>query len=300
MRHTWHPSQVGRGRARFADSFRGWFGHFSSVTHFIVWLTALFYIAQLVCEFLRFNYPGTDGAPVGVIPFVLGLNAARVAHGFVWQPLTYVLVHDGIWHILFNLLLLWWFGREVESFIGPKAFTRLYLMAGAFGGALWLAFNLASPEPLVGASAAVLGCVIAFATLFPERELTFLLFFVFPVTLRAKYLALIAVAVDLVPLLTHQATNVGHLAHLGGAAVGYLFIKGLGYGTTPGWLRWIQTTRPRRYPKPTPVPPTAQDFMSKEIDPILDKISREGMQSLTRQERKTLESAKDLLQQKKR
>ena len=295
----WQHTPASRG-TQFAESFRGWFGRFGSVTHFIVWLTAFVFITQLGCDLFRVTFPGEDGLPVGAVQFVLGLNAARVAHGFVWQPLTYVLVHDGIWHILFNLLMLWWFGREVESFIGPKAFTRLYILAGVVGGALWLAFNLAEHSPLVGASAAVLGCVIAFATLFPERELTFLVFFVFPVTLRAKYIALIAIAVDLVPLLTHQTTNVAHLAHLGGAAVGYLYIKALGYGTVPGWLHWVQETRPRRYPKPTPVPPTRENFISTEIDPILDKISREGMQSLTRQERKKLESAKDLLQQKKR
>ena len=301
MRHTWHQSPASRSRERFAESFRGWFGRFGSVTHFIVWLTALVFIAQLVCGLFRLNFTTNEtGTPVGVLTFVLGLNAAQLAHGFIWQPLTYILVHDGIWHIICNLLMLWWFGREVESFIGPKAFTRLYLLAGALGGGFWLAFNLTEHYPLVGASAAVLGCVIAFATLFPERELTFLVFFVFPVTLRAKYIALIAIAVDLVPVLTHQITNVAHLAHLGGAAVGYVFIKALGYGTTPGWLHWVQTTRPRRYPKPTPVPPTRADFIRTEIDPILDKISREGMHSLTRQERKTLESAKDLLQQKRR
>ena len=302
MRHTWHPSQVGRGRARFADSFRGWFGHFGSVTHFIVWLTAIVFIGQLVCDLFRWELVTGAGSPVNAVSFILGLNGERLSNGFIWQPVTYMLVHDanGILHILINLLLLWWFGREVESFIGPKAFTRLYLLAGGFGGALWLAFNWHAHVPLIGASAAVLGCVIAFATLFPERELTFLVFFVFPVTLRAKYLALIAIAVDLVPLLTHQTTNVAHLAHLGGAAVAYVFIKALGYGTTPDWLRWIQTTRPRRYPKAPPRPPLPEDFIRTEIDPILEKISREGMQSLTRQERKTLESAKDLLQQKRR
>ncbi|MEI8314722.1 MAG: rhomboid family intramembrane serine protease [Verrucomicrobiota bacterium] len=299
MRHTWHPSQIGRSRERFADSFRGWFGRFGSVTHFIVWLTALVFIAQLACKLFRLDFAGEDGTPVGVVQFIFGLNAARVAHGFVWQPLTYLLVHDGIWHIIFNLLMLWWFGREVESFIGPKAFTRLYLLAGGFGGAFWLVCNLAEHSPLVGASAAVLGCVIAFSTLFPERELTFLIFFVLPVTLRAKYIALIAIAVDLVPVLTHQTSNIAHLAHLGGAAVGYVFIKALGYGTTPRWLQWLQTTQPRRYPKSTSSPTTREDFIRTEIDPILDKISREGMQSLTRQERKTLESAKDLLQKKR-
>ena len=223
-----------------------------------------------------------------------------MAQGFIWQPLTYMLLHTGIWHILVNLLMLWMFGREVEYFIGPKAFTRLYVMAGLLGGALWMLCNLHNSGPLVGASAAVLGCVIAFATLFPERELTFLVFFILPVTIRAKYMALIAIAFDLAPLLTHQTTNVAHLAHLGGAALGYVYIKGLGYGTTPRWLLWLQNMKPQPAPTPSARPLSRDEFMRNQVDPILDKISREGMQSLTRQERKILESAKDFLQKQQR
>ena len=277
MRSTWQPSPIWHRRERFTESFRGWFGRFRSVTHFIVWLTAVMFIGQLVGDLFRWEFANENA-----LTFIFGLNADRLVHGFIWQPLTYMLLHAGLWHILINLLLLWAFGREVEYFIGPRAFAQLYLFAGILGGALWLAFNFATPVPLIGASAAVLGCVIAFATLFPERELTFLIFFVLPVTLRAKYIALIAIALDLVPLLTHQVTNVAHLAHLGGAVVGYFYIKALGYGTTPRWLLWLRTARPRRYPKPTPVPRSKADFMRHEIDPILDKISREGMQSLTR------------------
>ena len=297
MRSIWHQSPVGRGRERFADSFRGWFTRFGSVTHFIVWLTAVVFIAQLVSGLFRWKV----GNEIDVLSFVLGLNGERLAHGFIWQPLTYMLLHDGIWHILVNLLMLWMFGREVEHFIGPKAFTRLYVFAGLLGGALWLLFNLLEPGPLIGASAAVLGCVIAFATLFPERELTFLVFFVVPVTLRAKYMALIAIAFDLAPLLTHQTTRVAHLAHLGGAALGYFYIKALGYGSMPRWLGFLQSLKPRRSPPPPRTSPQSRDeFIRDEIDPILDKISREGMQSLTRRERKILESAKDLLQKQQR
>ena len=278
------------------DSFRGWFSRFGSVTHFIVWLTAVVFIAQLVCKLFQWNV----GPDLDALAYVFGLNGERLAHGFVWQPLTYMLLHDGIWHILVNLLMLWMFGREVEYFIGPKAFTRLYVFAGLLGGGLWLLFNLLQPGPLVGASAAVLGCVIAFATLFPERELTFLVFFVLPVTIRAKYMALIAIAFDLAPLLTHQTTHIAHLAHLGGAALGYVYIKGLGYGTTPRWLLWLQNLKPGRSPKPTPRPQSRDEFIRDAIDPILDKISREGMHSLTRRERKILESAKDFLQKPQR
>ena len=299
MRGSWNQSQVGGGRDRFANSFRGWFNRFGSVTHFIIFLTAAVFVLQLICEFLRWDVTG-----IKVMEFVFGLNGDRLAHGFVWQPVTYMLLHDGIWHILVNLLLLWMFGREVEYFIGPQAYTKLYLLAGALGGAVWLAFNFNDAAPLVGASAAVIGCVIAFATLFPEREMTILVFFVIPLTLRAKYIALIAIAFDVVPLLTHETTNVAHLAHLGGALLGYVYIKGLGYGATPRWMFALQNLetklRQRRQPKPKPAPVSRDEFIRNEIDPILDKISREGMQSLTKSERKILESAKDLMQKQHR
>ena len=303
MRSTWHHSPVGRGRERFLDSFRGWIGHFNSVTHFIVWVTAIAFIAQLVCDLFRWQLVSDFGTPVSALSFIFGLNGERLAHGFIWQPVTYMLLHDGIWHVLMNLLMLWMFGREVEYFIGPKAFARLYILAGLLGGALWLAFNFTGGAPLLGASAAVLGCVIAFATLFPERELTFLIFFVLPVSIRAKYIALIAIAFDVAPLVTHQTTNVAHLAHLGGAAFGYFFIKALGYGIMPRWLLWSRRLAPRRSPSkaaPKPAPLTRDQFISSKVDPILDKISRSGMQSLTREERKILESAKDLMQKQQR
>jgi hypothetical protein len=155
---------------------------------------------------------------------------------------------------------------------------------------------------VIGASAAVLGCVIAFATLFPDREITLLVFFILPLNLKAKYLAFIAIAFDVVPLLQRADTGVAHLAHLGGAAFGYLYIKQLGYGTTPRWLLWLQGMSARLKPRPRPTPRnlSSEEFMRQEIDPILDKIAREGMQSLTRRERKILESAKELMQKRRR
>jgi membrane associated rhomboid family serine protease len=211
-------------------------------------------------------------------------------------------LHYDIWHILVNMLFLWFFGKEVEYFIGPKHVTRLYLGAGIAGAAFWLLFNFTSAASVLGASAAVLGCVIAFATLFPDRDVTLLVFFVLPVTLRAKYLALIVIAFDIVPLLHGTATSVAHLAHLGGAAFGYVYIKQLGYGTTPRWLLWLQdiTGRMKSRPLPTPRNMSSEEFIREQVDPILDKIAREGMQSLTRRERKILESAKDLMQKRQR
>jgi membrane associated rhomboid family serine protease len=277
---------------RFSVPFRDLVARFGSVIQFIIVLNVIVFFFQLIGNAVKLPY----------LEQFLALSGDGLRRGFLWQPLTYMFLHYDIWHILINMLFLWFFGKEVEYFIGPKHITRLYLGAGLAGAALWLLFNFTSAATVLGASAAVLGCVIAFATLFPDREVTLLIFFVLPVTLRAKYLALIAIAFDVVPLLHGAATNVAHLAHLGGAAFGYLYIKQLGYGTTPKWLLWLQdiTGRMKSRPRPTPRNMSPEEFIQEEVDPILDKIAREGMQSLTRRERKILESAKDLMQKRQR
>jgi membrane associated rhomboid family serine protease len=252
-------------------------GPIGSVTQKLIWINVVVFLIQLGCGASRW-----DG-----FEWFFALHGTGVRLGFLWQPLTYMFLHGGIWHLLINLFVLWFFGREVELFLGPRRFAWLYFGGGIAGAALWLAFNFYSSSPVVGASAAVLACVIAFATMFPDREITLLVFFVLPVTMKAKYLALIAIAFDAVPLLERANTNVAHLAHLGGAALGWLFVKALGYGR-PWQIRWP------RWPKRATR--SRDDFLRDEIDPILDKISREGMQSLTARERKILESARDLLQ----
>jgi rhomboid family protein len=292
MLDSWDQPRVRGPFQRFSGSFRGLMGRFGSVTQLIIAVSVIVFFVQLICTAVRFPY--FEG--------FLALSGDGIRHGFVWQMVTYMFLHDGVWHILINLAILWFFGREVEYFIGPKYFTRLYFMAGICGAALWLVFNFHSPSFVIGASAAVLGCVIAFATLFPEREVTLLVFFILPLNLKAKYLAFIAIAFDVVPLLQGTDGGVAHLAHLGGAAFGYLYIKQLGYGTTPRWLLWLQDKSARLKPRPRPTPRnlSSEEFMRQEIDPILDKIAKEGMQSLTRRERKILESAKELMQKRQR
>jgi hypothetical protein len=166
--------------------------------------------------------------------------------------------------------------------------------------------------PILGASAAVLACVIAFATLFPDREITLLVFFILPVTLKAKYMALLAIAFDIFPLLAGADVGVAHLAHLGGMLVGYLYIKQLGYGMTPRWLLALQRAgaaltpliaglKPqRRNLSPDDSRSERDEYMHEVVDPILDKIAREGMQSLTRREQQILESARELIEKKGR
>ena len=277
---------------RFSAPFRDLVERFGSVVQFFIVINIVVFFLQLLGNAVKLPY----------LEQYLSLSGDGLRRGFVWQLLTYMFLHYDIWHILVNMLFLWFFGREVEYFIGPKHVTRLYLGAGLAGAMLWLLFNFSSTATVLGASAAVLGCVIAFATLFPDREVTLLIFFVLPVTLRARYLALIAIAFDIVPLLQGAATNVAHLAHLGGAAFGYIYIKQLGYGTTPRWMLWLQDISGRLKPRPRPTPRSmsSEEFIQEQVDPILDKIASEGMQSLTRQERKILESAKDLMQKRQR
>jgi membrane associated rhomboid family serine protease len=255
-----------------------------SVTQLLIWINVIAFLAQLLVGAFH----------PSLVDNWLALSAAGLQRGFFWQPLTYMFLHGGFWHLLVNMFVLWFFGREVETFLGARRFTLLYLLGGLAGAALWLACNWRSDIPVLGASAAALACVVAFATMFPDREVTLLVFFILPVTLKAKYLALLAIAFDAVPILERAHSNVAHLAHLGGAALGYFFARAVGYGRPWNWPR-----RAKHAAKPTPSR-SSEDFMREQIDPILDKISRGGMQSLTARERKMLESARDLLQKSRR
>jgi membrane associated rhomboid family serine protease len=300
MLDSWDQPKVRGPFRRFSNPFRDLVARCGSVTQLLIAINVIVFFIQLICIAINFPY----------FQQFLALSADGIRRGFVWQFVTYMFLHSGIWHILGNMLFLWFFGREVEYFIGPKYFTRLYFMAGIVGAGLWLAFNFAPFRiggelvypTCVGASAAVLGCAIGYATLFPDRDVTLLLFLILPVTLLAKYWAFIAVAIDAALVLQGTSGGVASLAHLGGAAFGYLYIKQLGYGATPRWLLWLQdiTARLKPRPRPTPRNMTSEEFVRQEIDPILDKIAREGMQSLTRRERKILESARDLMQKRQR
>ncbi len=178
------------------------------------------------------------------------------------------------------MLFLWFFGTEVEYFIGPKYFTRLYFMSGIFGAMLWLAFNftpyLIGGHPIyascIGASAGVLGCVVAFATLFPDRDVTLLVFFILPITLRAKYLAMIAVAIDAAMLLM-GGSGVANLAIPYGRRVRLIVAHRLtamaDHAEVLFWFHRTSTVRPKPRPRPTPRNMVLRvKFVREQVDPI--------------------------------
>ena len=159
------------------------------------------------------------------VTLLLALSAeAAVRNLFVWQFVTYMFLHGGIGHVLFNMLTLWFFGTQLERDWGTRRFLKYYFYCGAAAGVCVVAVNvlLGSWGTItLGASGAIFGVLVAFAVMYPDQLV--LMYFFFPI--KAKYLVMIFVGIEL--LLTFGPnTGVSTIAHLGGAAFGFLFLKG--------------------------------------------------------------------------
>lgn len=151
-----------------------------------------------------------------------------------WQPVTHMFMHGGFWHILFNMYTLVMFGSVVERALGTKDFIIFYLITGLGAVALhigveWLEINYLNGSlaaavltPMVGASGAIYGVLVAFAMLYPEARLTLIFP---PITLDAKWWVGIFVALELLLGITGTQISIAHFAHLGGALFGFLLIR---------------------------------------------------------------------------
>jgi membrane associated rhomboid family serine protease len=255
-------------------------------------------IATLVVFAIQYIVDRSTG---GLFTAGFGLSLGGLMRGWLWQPLTYVFLHGGFWHILMNMFGLVMFGREMEDLLGTRRFCVLYLGCGVLAGLGWLLLSGSGAGHCIGASGAVFAVLGAFAAIFPQRELTLLLFFVLPVTMTARTMVITFGLVSLMMLFTSDG-NVAHAAHLAGGVAGYLYgrhwvrrggLLGIdvgGGGNGPlGWLtglraRWRR--RKFRVVSSNPAPPAPS-----EVDRILDKITAQGMGSLSPRERETLERA---------
>ena len=152
--------------------------------------------------------------------FYPGTSAFRI-----WQPLSYMFMHGGFWHLFFNMWSLYIFGKAVEQFVGQKRFMILYFLSGLGAAAAQFGVQALDPAiqgiPTVGASGCVYGILVAFAMLFPDTRLTLIFP---PVTLSAKWMAIIFLIIELLTGVTGTSQGVAHFAHLGGALVGWLLI----------------------------------------------------------------------------
>ncbi len=225
-----------------------------------------------------------------------------------WQFLTYGFVHDyhGLSHIIFNMLGLWFFGREIEALYGRAEFLRLYLVLVVVGGVVWAVVNdliLHSPgAEVMGASGAVTGVVILFALNFPRRTILFM--FVLP--MPAWVMGVLFVACDILGATGHSSQkDVAFSVHLAGAAFAALYYQwhwNFGKLLRGGFARpWFSSrTRLRLHQPGQETEAAEREVREKEVDRILEKIHREGESSLTRKERRILESASREYQQRRR
>lgn len=279
-------------RPPFQSFNRSWSERQFSTTAILIGINIAVFILQLMIGFLR----------PGFIENYLALSRNGVLAGYEWQWVTYMFLHGNlpadipgsILHIGFNMLTLMFAGREVERVVGRRHFLGIYFAGGILGGIVQVLLSDPSTH-LVGASAAVFAVLIAFTTIYPEIQLTLLLFLIIPIRLKAKFLALGLVLSSLFFALTDFWPGVGHLAHLGGSFSGWIYARQLGFGLKLPVPRFYQEKRERHERLQSMTP---EEFISSEIDPILDKISREGIHSLTRAERKILEKGREKIELK--
>lgn len=185
------------------------------VVRAILIVTVVAFLTQLLCERF-FEFPLT---------YVLGFVPQLQLQGWIWQPFTYAFLHAGILHMVFNLLVLWSIGSELEQAWGWRFFLG-YFFACTVGAAATYAFvaamgwggNVASP--VVGSSGAVYGLLLAYGMLFGERVLYF--FMIFP--MRAKYFVMIIGGIVLISTISQGGDGVAHAAHLGGLISGLVVL----------------------------------------------------------------------------
>ena len=149
------------------------------------------------------------------------LDPSQVLGSFhVWRLVTYVFLHGGLFHVLINMLILFMFGCEMERMWGTRFFLRYYFLCGVGAGL----FALLTPYPVVGASGAIYGLLVAFAMYFPTRVIYMNVFFIFFFPIQAKYFVIIMGLISFLSSIG-GASGVSHLAHLGGLVVGYLYLR---------------------------------------------------------------------------
>lgn len=227
----------------------------------------------------------------------LALDPVLTLHNWeLWRLATYLFVHDlnpPYFHILINMLLLWMFGTPLVEAMGERKFWWFYLSTGIFSGLCSLVFYTVTNNPttVIGASGAIFGLMFAFAKFFPTQQ--FLIFFLFPV--QARYAVLIFGAVELISITSND--RIAHMAHLGGALYAWLYFTFENRGAL-ALTRW-KNRKAERAQRAVRQSEEEVGQLMVDIDPILKKISRTGMGSLTKEEKDLLEKASELKRKQK-
>lgn len=285
------------------QEIRNFFSRGSVLARLIGINVAIFLAVNLIRVF--FFLWNVDGAAEAMSQWLgISSNIYVVLHR-PWTLITYMFLHFDFLHILFNMIVLYVGGRLFSDFIGQDRLTATYLLGGLTGALFYIiSFNVfpvfeevVASSLAIGASASVLAIFIAIAAYMPDYQLPLLLFG----RIRLKYIAIFFVVLDLISI--DHGNPGGHLAHLGGALWGYLYARLLRSGRDPAMVLGFYLEKMIRIfrKKPTMrVEYTRERYVSDEeynrqraaqqekIDKILDKISRHGYDSLTREEKQLL------------
>lgn len=276
-----------RGRARtprLSDFLSG------SPTNILIFANAAAFLAQAFAERIFGSAAVCEW---------FALSVGSVASGKLWTLLTYSFMHGGLLHIMCNMLGLYFMGRFVERAFGPRRFLAIYFLGAIAGGLAWLALSAVfqDGEFLVGASASVVAVFAAFCIAYPPMPLTFLLFFVIPISMLPMTMLKVAVGFEVFGLLYSimgGGAVVAYSAHLGGLALG------------AGLAKFMLSPRAQKPESPRRAGGSADDYSFKvnisggapdpeEVDRILEKIGKSGFASLTDAERDVLRRARDRL-----
>lgn len=206
-----------------------------------------------------------------------GLTAAGLEHGELWQLVTYQFLHGNFLHLFVNMVALWFAGRELERVLGAERFLAVYFVGGVVGGLVQVGIDPGG-YPLIGASGSVCAVLLALTTMFPRTPIMALIFFVLPVRMRAGTLGWLMVGASVAFWLSGLQPDVGHLAHLGGFAAGWVF--GRFYRAKWGQAPLPDDDNPDQGPEAT------------DLDTVLAKVLRHGMESLSSRERRVLEESR--------
>ena len=311
------------------EDVRREFSRGNMITRLIIVNSAIFIFVNIVRLIFLVTYGGNDFTEPyrGFIRFLAFSADPLYVLTHPWTVITSMFLHEGFWHILWNMLFLYWFGRIVGDFIGDHRILPLYLLGGLAGGLSYFIYaqfaGLGADHYAYGASGAVMAIVVAAGAISPDYIMRLL----FIGDVKLKYIVLVLVLLDLFALGNNYNTG-GHFAHLGGALFGYFFVQQLNSGNdlsapVSRLIRRIQVFfenlrsgdgERRRGPRvvyrntnarkqtarkssrsstKTSTPPASSEDQNHQVklDAILDKIKQHGYESLTAEEKEFLFNA---------
>lgn len=248
------------------------------------------YFAQIFCQLVLKNDAVTN---------FLALSQNSLLEMKIWGLLSYAFAHESPLHIICNLLIIFMAGRVLEPELGSAKFVWSCVFTALGGAAFFLLFHILGPgTQIIGASAVAIGLMTIFCLARPDEPVTFLVFFVLPISVRPRILIVILAAIELIMLTAELQgySGVASSAHLGGMLAGWLYYRKAIAGRPffPFLARRKAARKVASAPRYT-VNITSRDSVRGEVDRILDKINSQGFGSLTEEERNTLDKAKDIL-----